>query len=62
VEGAEGDYTYLLDFGSYSDNPASISVGALPSILDEFHEAIETEFRRSITDKYWKYLEKGEAM
>jgi uncharacterized protein (TIGR04255 family) len=62
VEAAEGDYMYLLDLDSYSDNPTSISAGALPSILDESHEAIEAEFRRSIADKYWKYLEKGEAM
>jgi uncharacterized protein (TIGR04255 family) len=58
----EGDYTYLLDLDCYSDIPTSISQEALPSILDDYHEAIETEFRRSMTDKYWMYLEKGEAM
>jgi uncharacterized protein (TIGR04255 family) len=57
-----GDYTYLLDLDSYSDVPRSISDEALPGILDDYHAAIETEFRRSMTDKYWLYLEKGEAM
>ena len=56
------EYTYLLDLDSYSDNPTSISEDALPRILDEYHEAIETEFRRSITDEHWMFLERGEAM
>lgn len=58
----DGDYTYLLDLDSYSDAPRSISEDALPGILDDYHQAIEEEFRRSITDKYWMYLEKGEAL
>jgi len=58
----DGDYTYLLDLDSYSDVPRAISQEALPAILDDYHEAIETEFRRSMTDKYWRYLEKGEPM
>jgi uncharacterized protein (TIGR04255 family) len=62
LEPEAGNYTYLLDLDSYSDAPTSISEEGLPSILDDYHAAIETEFRRSITDKYWKYLEKGEAM
>jgi len=57
-----GDYTYLLDLDSYSDVPTSIAEEVLSSILDDYHAAIETEFRRSITDRYWMYLEKGEAM
>jgi uncharacterized protein (TIGR04255 family) len=57
-----GDFTYLLDLDSYSDIPTSISEDALPHILDDYHAAIETEFRRSMTDRYWMYLEKGEAM
>jgi uncharacterized protein (TIGR04255 family) len=58
----EGDYTYLLDLDSYSDIPRAISEDALPGILDAYHEAIEAEFRRSLTNKYWIHLEKGEAM
>jgi len=57
-----GDYTYLLDLDSYSDIPRTISEEALPGILDDYHQAIEAEFRRSITERYWRYLEKGEAM
>lgn len=62
LEGEEGQYTYLLDLDSYSASPTSISVQALSDILDEYHEAIEGEFRRSITNKYWAYLEKGVEM
>jgi uncharacterized protein (TIGR04255 family) len=62
AEPEDGDYSYLLDLDSYSDTPTAISVDALPSILDDYHQAIETEFRRSMTEKYWKYLEAGEAM
>jgi uncharacterized protein (TIGR04255 family) len=58
----DGHYTYLLDLDSYSDIPRAISEVALPGILDVYHEAIEAEFRRSLTDKYWMYLEKGEAL
>jgi uncharacterized protein (TIGR04255 family) len=58
----DGDYTYLLDLDSYSDTPRAISQDDLPSILDDYHQAIEAEFRRSMTDRYWKYLEKGEAL
>jgi|SRR5579863_316318 len=58
----DGDYTYLLDLDSYSDIPRSISEEALPGILDDYHQAIEVEFRRSMTDKYWTYLEKGERL
>ena len=62
VEAEEESKTYLLDLDAYSDGPTSISTETLPNILDDYHEAIETEFRRSITDRYWTYLEKGEAM
>jgi len=62
LDSEAGDYTYLLDLDSYSDIPTSISEEALSSILDDYHAAIETEFRRSMTEKYWMYLEKGEAM
>ncbi len=54
--------SYLLDLDSYSDNPRSISEETLPGILDSYHETIESEFRRSMTDRYWRYLETGEPM
>ena len=60
AENNEVRYSYLLDLDSYSDNPGSISQETLPALLDDYHEIIETEFRRSITDRYWAYLERGE--
>jgi uncharacterized protein (TIGR04255 family) len=62
LEGEEGDFTYLLDLDSYSATPTAVALEALPAVLDEYHEAIEAEFRRSITDKYWAYLERGEGI
>ncbi len=58
----ESNLTYLLDLDSHTEDLASISEENLPAILDEYHDAIEAEFRRSVTERHWAYLEKGEAM
>jgi uncharacterized protein (TIGR04255 family) len=52
--------TYLLDLDCYSSDSVSLSGDDLPNLLDEYHDAIETEFKRAINEDYWNYLAEGE--
>ena len=51
--------TYLLDFDCYSLGSVPLSADSLTKLLTQYHEAIEAEFMRAVTDKYWKYMADG---
>lgn len=54
------DRTYLLDFDCYSLGGCIPSTGDnLKGLLEQYHAAIEAEFIRAVTDKYWKYMADG---
>jgi uncharacterized protein (TIGR04255 family) len=55
----EPNRTYLLDFDCYTLGNVSLSGDRFTKLLDQFHEAIESEFTRALTEKYWKYLTEG---
>jgi uncharacterized protein (TIGR04255 family) len=56
----EPNRTYLLDFDCYSLGASlSLSGDGLANLLRQYHEAIETEFTRAVTDRYWKYMADG---
>jgi len=53
---------YLLDLDCSSPESVSLSSPAITSLLDEYHESIESEFKQLMTDKYWKYMAEGKGM
>jgi uncharacterized protein (TIGR04255 family) len=60
LQAGEPTRTYLLDFDCYSLGGSAPLLGEnLASLLEQYHEAIETEFTRAVTDKYWKYMAEG---
>jgi uncharacterized protein (TIGR04255 family) len=54
--------TYLLDLDCSSRESVSLSGRELTNLLDEYHDAIEHEFKRAITEKYWNYMANGVQM
>jgi uncharacterized protein (TIGR04255 family) len=54
--------TYLLDLDCSSPESVSLSGAALANLLDDYHESIEAEFKRAMTDKYWKHMAEGVSM
>jgi uncharacterized protein (TIGR04255 family) len=54
--------TYLLDLDCSSRESFPASGPELANLLDEYHEAIEGEFQRAMTEKYWKYVANGVPM
>jgi len=52
----------LLDFDCYSEEKIGLSDEDLPTFLDDFHEAIEAEFKAVVTEKYWNFMEHGGVM
>ena len=59
-EGA--DQTYLLDLDCYAEQPDNVPVRNWAPILDDYHSALETQFKGAVTEKYWNYMERGEAI
>jgi len=53
---------YLLDLDCSSPESISLPSQDLRSLLDDFHEAIESEFKRAIVEEYWKYIAEGVPM
>jgi uncharacterized protein (TIGR04255 family) len=51
--------TYLLDLDCSSSESVSLSDQDLTNLLGEYHEAIEAEFKRAMTEKYWNYMAEG---
>ena len=51
---------YLLDLDCYTPGPLAVDEKSISTILADYHDAIEAEFRRLITDKHWRYMESGE--
>jgi uncharacterized protein (TIGR04255 family) len=51
---------YLLDLDCYALGPVAIDEKSISTILTDYHDAIEAEFRRLITEKHWRYMESGE--
>ena len=51
---------YLLDLDCYTTGPFAIDEKSISAILADYHDAIEGEFRRLITEKHWRYMESGE--
>ena len=62
TEAETSSRTYLLDFDCYSEETTTLTKQDLASRLDEYHEVIEAEFKRALTEKYWNYIERGEQM
>ena len=54
--------TYLLDLDCSSPENISLSAPTITGLLDEYHQSIEAEFHRAMTDKYWTYIAEGKAM
>jgi uncharacterized protein (TIGR04255 family) len=54
--------TYLLDIDCSCQESVSLHKVRITKLLDEYHEAIETEFQRAITTEYWAYMMTGKAM
>ena len=54
--------TYLLDLDCSSSESVSASGRELGSLLNEYHEVIEGEFQRAMTDRYWNYMTNGVPM
>jgi len=56
----ESNRTYLLDFDCYSLGGSVPLLGEnLTTLLEQYHEAIETAFIRAVTAKYWRYMAEG---
>lgn len=51
--------TYLLDVDCYSLGNVPLSSQSLAKLLHQYHDAIEAEFMRAVTEKYWKYMAEG---
>ncbi len=51
---------YLLDLDCYTQAPVAVDEKSILTILADYHDAIEAEFRRLITEKHWRYMESGE--
>jgi len=54
--------TYLLDLDCSSSESVSASGQELANLLNEYHEVIEGEFQRAMTDRYWNYMTNGVPM
>ena len=54
------DRSYLLDFDCYSlGGSVPLPGDKLKALLEQYHDAIEAEFIRAVTDEYWKYMADG---
>jgi uncharacterized protein (TIGR04255 family) len=54
--------TYLVDLDCSSPESVILSAPGIVSLLDEYHESIESEFKRAMTDKYWNHMAEGMPM
>src|ERR1700680_1382076 len=54
--------TYLLDVDCSSPESVSLSGPAITKLLDEYHDSIESEFKRAMTERYWNYMAEGVPM
>jgi uncharacterized protein (TIGR04255 family) len=54
--------TYLLDLDCSCQESISLDAGKISTVLDEYHETIETEFKRAMTKKLWDFMAEGKAM
>ena len=62
AESDTADRIFLLDLDCYSEEAVTATEQDLPTMLEEFHDSIEAQFIQSVTEKYWKYMEKGDPM
>ncbi len=53
---------YLLDLDCSCPESTSLNKETINNLLDEYHEAIERQFKRVVTEKFWKYMAEGKAM
>jgi uncharacterized protein (TIGR04255 family) len=62
---AQGDSEtrkYLVDLDCSSPEGVALSGRAISDLLDDYHESIESEFKRAMTDKYWRHIAEGVPM
>lgn len=59
-QGDKSDQMYLLDFDCYSlGGSVPLPGDNLKKLLEQYHDGIESEFIKAVTDKYWKYMAEG---
>lgn len=54
--------TYLLDIDCFSPGQVALSTQDIKQLLSDYHDAIETQFLRTVTEPYLKHMAEGSAI
>lgn len=50
---------YLLDLDSSCSENVALDKATIGNLLNGYHEAIEAQFKRAVTERYWQHMSEG---